>query len=52
MEIANRDNIPYVIILGSDELLNNKFKLKDMVNGYEYEIDINNLDNICQIIKK
>ena len=52
MEIANKNNIPYVIILGSDELVNNKFKLKNMINGCEYEININNLDSICQIIKK
>lgn len=51
LDFANKEKIPYVIILGSDEIKNNKFKLKDMFNSCEYEIELDNLDKIRKIIK-
>ena len=43
---ADKLEIPYVIIIGEDEISANKFKLKDMTTGEEREVtfeDINNL---------
>lgn len=40
IEYANKECIPYVIILGEDELKNGKFKFKNMSKGDEYLIDI------------
>lgn len=51
LDYANRENIPYVIILGEAEILEEKFKLKDMFNGNEIAIDFSNLQQIKDIIK-
>lgn len=50
MSFANKEKIPYIIVLGSEEVNNNNFKLKDMFNNNEYIIDMNNLDKIKEII--
>lgn len=50
MEYANKENIPYVIVLGSDEVSSNSFKLKDMNNKCEYLIDMNDIMNIKKYI--
>jgi len=39
MEYANRRGIPYVIIIGSDELAENKATVKDMDTGKQYKVD-------------
>lgn len=46
MEYANKENIPYVIILGEDEVNSNTFKLKDMINSNEYLISIDSVNSI------
>ena len=46
IEYANKECIPYVIILGEDELKNGKFRLKNMTKGDEYLIDINSVNSI------
>lgn len=51
-EFANRENIPYVIVLGEDEVDNNYFNLKNMITGEQEKIDINNLEQIKKIIEK
>ena len=51
-EFANRENIPYVIVLGEDEVNNNYFNLKNMITGEQEKIDINNLEQIKKIIVK
>ena len=51
-EFANRENIPYVIVLGEDEVNNNCFNLKDMMTGQEYKIKLDNLEEIKKIIVK
>lgn len=33
MNFANRENIPYVLIVGEDEIKENKYSLKNMVSG-------------------
>ena len=48
LEFADKENIEYVIVLGEDELKNNKITIKDMINKNNEEI---NLDNIKQEIK-
>lgn len=47
---ADKENIPYIIILGEDELNSNTFKLKDMLNKKEYEITFENIEKIREII--
>ena len=41
---ADKLEIPYVIIIGEDEINSNKFKLKNMQTGDEKEISIDNID--------
>ena len=43
---ADKLEIPYVIVIGEDEIENNKFKLKDMKTGEEKEIGIEDIDKI------
>ena len=49
LDYANNENIPYVLILGEDELANNCITLKDMNNKTQEQI---NLDNLAEKIKK
>ena len=51
LDYCNKENIPYVIILGEDEIKNNSFKLKDMNNKTEYLIKFTELNKIKEIIK-
>ena len=52
LDFANKEKIPYVIILGEDEIANNYFKVKDMFNNKEFEISMNNLEVIKEYIEK
>lgn len=49
-EYANRENIPYVIVLGEDEIKNNFFNLKNMISGEQFKID--DFNKIKDIIKR
>jgi len=51
LDYCNKEQIPYVIILGEDEINNKKFKLKNMFTREEYEIDMTNISKIKEIIK-
>ncbi len=51
LDFCNKENIPYVIIIGEDEITNNSFKLKDMINKEEYIINMDELNKIKEIIK-
>ncbi len=53
LDYANREKIPYVIILGEDELLTKKITVKNMANSTKnFELELKNLDIIKeQIIK-
>ena len=51
LDFCNKENIPYVIILGEDEITNNSFKLKDMFNKEETIINMNELEKIKDILK-
>ena len=48
-EFANKENIPYVIVLGEDEIKNKCFKLKNMTTGEEINID--DLNKVKQFLK-
>lgn len=50
LDFCNKENIPYVIILGEDEITNNSFKLKDMIKKEEYLINMNELDKVKDIL--
>ena len=52
LDFCNKEEIPYVIILGTDEITNKEFKLKNMFNREEYLIKMDELDKIKDIIKK
>ncbi len=51
LDYCNKEGIPFVIILGEDEVNNKKFQLKDMLNKCTYEISVDNLNEIKEIIK-
>ena len=50
LDYANREKIPYVIVLGEDEINNKAFILKDMLNGNDMEIKMDNLSKIKEVI--
>lgn len=53
LDYANIENIPYVIILGEDELSNNSVTLKDMRGKTQTQISIDNIsEEISKIISK
>ncbi len=50
LDYCNKEQIPYVIILGEDEIKNKVFKLKNMFTREEYEIDMTNISKVKEII--
>lgn len=46
MSYANREMIPYVIVLGENEISSNLFKVKDMFNNKEIEMKLDNVEKI------
>ena len=49
MEYANKERIPYVIVLGQDEIDNKCFKIKDMFNNKEISItDLNEIKKLYE----
>ena len=46
MKYANHLEIPYVIVIGEDEIEKRVIKLKDMKTGEEKEINLDNLDEL------
>ncbi len=50
LDFCNKEQIPYVIILGEDEITNKVFKLKNMLTREETEIDMSNLNKIKEVI--
>ena len=51
LDSANKNNIPYVIILGEDEVNSGKINIKDMNNSTNIEIDISDIDKMVKLIK-
>ena len=52
LDTANKNNIPYVIILGQNEINNNTIEIKDMNSSTNIKVDINDIDKMIDIIKK
>lgn len=52
LDFCNKENIPYVIILGEDEITNQEFKLKDMINKEETIIKFNELNIVKELLNK
>ena len=50
LDYCNKESIPYVIILGSDEVNNNKFKVKDMKSRKEYILDMRYIEDVYEFI--
>lgn len=50
-EFANRENIPYVIVLGEDELEKGSFEIKDMETGDTTTVSMDNLESLKEIVK-
>ena len=48
MEYANRRNIPYVVIIGSNEIAEGRATVKDMRSGEQSSVP---LDNIAQALR-
>lgn len=51
LDFANRENISYVIIIGEDEVATSKVMVKDMINGQNFEISLENPENVKNIVK-
>ena len=51
LDFANRENIPYVIIVGEDEVKSGKVTVKDMINQNNFEIDLKNPEKVKKIVK-
>ncbi len=47
---ADKENIPYIIILGENEIAKGEFKLKNMTNKEEYTIKFSNIEQISDFI--
>ena len=52
LDYANKANIPYVIILGEDELQNEIFYIKDMNQKEQYEVSFGDIALIKNIISR
>lgn len=50
LDYCNKEEIPYVIIIGEDEIANKTIKLKNMVKGEETPISIDKLEEIKDMI--
>jgi len=51
LESANKNSIPYVIIIGQNEIDTNTIELKDMNNSKSIKINLDNTNEIVDIIK-
>lgn len=51
-EWANKNNIPFVTVIGETEINTGNIKIKDMDNSKEIEININNIEEIINLIKR
>lgn len=49
-ETADRENIPYIIVLGEDEVNSRKCKVKDMRSKDESDVHLDNLEEIRDIL--
>ena len=52
LDYANKVNIPYVIILGEDEINNGSFYIKDMNNKEQIEVSFDKVDTVKDMLNK
>jgi histidyl-tRNA synthetase len=52
LESANRNGVPYVIILGENEIKGNTLEIKDMVNSTNIKVNLNDIEKMCEFIEK
>lgn len=52
LESANKNNIPYVIIIGENEIKENTLEIKDMQNSTNIKVELNNIEKMYEIIQK
>ncbi len=52
LDWANRNNVPYVIVLGQDEIDSGVIKIKDMNNSSDIVVNIDDIDTIVKILDK
>ena len=51
LEYANKESIPFVIILGEDEIKNNSFTVKNMINNSSFNVKLTKLDELKKLRK-
>lgn len=51
LDWANRNNIPYVVVLGENEIVSGKLEIRDMINSKNIEINIDNIEEIVRLLK-
>lgn len=51
LEKADKSNIPYVIVIGENEINSGNIEIRDMVNSSNISVSISDIDNICGILK-
>lgn len=52
MSYANKINVPYVVVIGEDEIANGKIQLKNMETGDNTEFAINDYEGMKKLIKE
>lgn len=52
LESADKNKIPYVIVLGENEIKTREIEIKDMNNSTNIKVNIDDIDKIVDIIKK
>lgn len=52
LESANKNNIPYVIVLGENEIKEEIIDIKDMYNSSNIKVNINDIEEMYNIIRK
>lgn len=52
MKYADKLEIPFVIVVGEDEVASEVVKIKDMITGNEKECQIHNIVNLIRLIEK
>lgn len=51
LESANKNRVPYVIILGEDELATKTIQIKDMFNSENIVVSLDDIEKIVKVIK-
>ena len=45
MNYANKRNIPFVVLVGEEEVTSNTYRLKNMVSGEQFKVSLTDLIN-------